>query len=164
VEKTGVFIALHHNTKFPTLLPPRSTHQHQLLQGGPAQGTEGELIHREGTSFLEEIKHINHERAIIFEFGVEFVGAFPNLGSVAEGFQASCKIASSVSSDARFGPGRESGGKEERIGEPSVLEAKTVGTGNGGGRGDGEGHVIRCGTREGAERGVGEGEIPGLVE
>jgi hypothetical protein len=92
------------------------------------------------------------------------VGAFPNLSSIAEGFQASCKIASSVSSDARFGPGRESGREEKRVSKPSVFEPKALGTGNGGGSGDEEGDMVGSGAREGAERGVGEGKIPGLVE
>jgi hypothetical protein len=60
------------------------------------------------------------------------VGAFPNIGGIAEGFQVSSKSTRSVSS------GRESAGEEKRIDEPQVFKAKTLGAGNGSGGGDNE--------------------------
>jgi hypothetical protein len=92
------------------------------------------------------------------------VGAFPNHSSIAEGFQASCKVASSVSSSARLDPGWKSGGEEEGIGEPSILKTKTLGTGDGGGCSDEKGDVIRCGAGERSEGGIGEGKVPSLVK
>jgi hypothetical protein len=127
-----------------------------MLERRLAQDTQRELIHEEHPSFLKQIKHINKELAVIFKFRVEKVGAFPNLGSSAEGFQASGEVTRHIIHDIRHGPGREGGGEEKGIQQPSVLEMKTRGSRDGGGGSDKKRDMVRGWTVEGEERRVGK--------
>jgi hypothetical protein len=66
-----------------------STGKHQLFKSGPADNTKSSLIRGEGAGFLQKIKEVNQEFAVIFKEWIESVVAFPNLGRQAEGFKAS---------------------------------------------------------------------------
>jgi hypothetical protein len=86
--------------------------QDQPLQSVPAQHTQSQLLRRKRPSLFKQVKKIDDKRAIILEFRVEVVGAFPDLGSVAERLEASSEISSSVGEGLRTVPGRKSRGEE----------------------------------------------------
>ena len=125
MEETGVFIPFHHSAELPALLPVRRTSEDQRLQLRSAHRAETNLEGGEGTTFFKEIKKVNHELTIIFKFGVESVGAFPNLSSRAEGFETSCNVSSRIVLQAGGVPGWEGGGEEKGVQKPEVFEPKT---------------------------------------
>jgi hypothetical protein len=92
------------------------------------------------------------------------VGAFPDLGSVAERLEASSEISSSVNDGQRTVPGRKSRGEEKGVFQPRILEPKACRPGNFSGGSDEEGKMVGGGTREGGEGGVGKSQIPCLIE
>jgi hypothetical protein len=123
-----------------------------------------ELIGGERAGLLEKVQKVNQEHTIILKLGIKAVGAFPDLGSGAEGLQAGRKIPSRISTRSRRVPSREGSLEEERILEPGVFETKTARPRGGGGGRDQERKMIRGWAREGGERGIGESQIPGMVE
>jgi hypothetical protein len=96
VEEARIFISLNNSTEFPALLPVSSTLEDQALQGRPAKHTQRELVFRKRTAFLEQVKQVNQERAVVLVLGVIEVGAFPDLGGVAERFKASGEVPGGV--------------------------------------------------------------------
>jgi hypothetical protein len=77
--------------------------------------TKPELPGGENTRFLKKIKKVNQEFAVIFNFWVKKVGAFPNLSGRAKGFQARSQISSGVKLNVDFVPSRDSGWEEEGV-------------------------------------------------
>jgi hypothetical protein len=69
------------------------------------------------------------KRAIILEFRVEVVGAFPDLGSVAERLKAGSEITSSVSEGRRTVLGRKSRGEEKGVFSQEFLNRKQAARG-----------------------------------
>jgi hypothetical protein len=115
VEEASVLISFEHRTEFSSLLPTGSSGQNQLTEGIPAKDTKTDLAGGEISSFLKQIKKVNHEFAIIFEFWKGEVGAFPDLGGGAEGLQASGQIGSSIISRGVFVPGGDGGGEKSGV-------------------------------------------------
>jgi hypothetical protein len=74
------------------LLPTSSSSQNKLTEGIPAKDTKTDLASGEIPSFLKQIKKVNHEFAIIFEFWKGEVGAFPDLGG-GEDFRRAARSA-----------------------------------------------------------------------
>jgi hypothetical protein len=142
MKETGVLVALADNTELPPLLPVGSASQDKPLQGGPAGDTERALLQRESTILLKQIEKINDEFAIIFKQGIEFVVALPNLGRIAEGFQTSCQVTSSISDGSGSVPGGEGGGEEKGISKPAIFEPKTRRARDQGRGGDEQGNVV----------------------
>jgi hypothetical protein len=142
VEELGVLVAFDDGPKFPPLLRVGSASQDKLLQGGPAGDTKRALLQRESTILLKQIEKINDEFAIIFKQGIEFVVALPNLGRIAEGFQTSCQVTSSISDGSGSVPGGEGGGEEKGISKPAIFEPKTRRARDQGRGGDEQGNVV----------------------
>jgi hypothetical protein len=164
VEELGVLVALHNGAELPPLFPVRGASENQPLQGSPAGDTKPELIGGERAGLLEKVQKVNQEHTVILKLGIKAVGAFPDLGSGAEGLQAGCKIPSRIGTGSRRVPSREGSLEEERILEPGIFETKIARSRDGGGSRDHEGEMIRGWAREGGERGIGESQVPGMVE
>jgi hypothetical protein len=91
------------------LLPTSSSSENELTESVPAKDTKTNLTSGEIPRFLKQIKKVNHEFAIIFEFWKGEVGAFPDLGGGAEGLQACGQIGSSIGSRGVFVPSSDGG-------------------------------------------------------
>jgi hypothetical protein len=87
MEEARVLVSFEDSAKLSPLLPAGSPFPNEGRQRVPIEHMELELPGGEIMRFLKKIKKVNQEFAVIFNFGVEEVGAFPNLSGCAKGFQ-----------------------------------------------------------------------------
>jgi hypothetical protein len=64
---------------------------------------------------MSHAKKIDNKGAIVLEFRVAKVGAFPDLDGVAKSFEASSNVSSSVSDGRGIVLGRKGRGEKERV-------------------------------------------------